>query len=66
VRYSFTSIAVYDSSNSVLYTGGIPISNLGGGGAAGGADFWGIVADSAIIKSIVVSEYDNNNGYPDS
>ena len=64
--FSFTSIQVFDPSDGVLFTGSIPISNLGGGGAPGGADFWGIVSDTADIKRIAIDEADGNNVFPDS
>lgn len=65
--YSFTSIAVYDSSNLLLYSNFLPISNLGyGGGSPGGADFWGIVSESANIKRIVITESDGNDQFPDN
>jgi|GEM_PF-2310684 len=60
---SYTQIAVYDPGNVVLYSGTVPISALAGG--AGGADFWGIVSDSANIAKIVINEDDNNATNPD-
>jgi hypothetical protein len=63
--FSFTSITVKDSLDNTLYSGPIPISNLGGGGAAGGADFWGIISDSVNIAQIIITESDNNNVFPD-
>jgi hypothetical protein len=62
----YTSVQVLDASSSILFSGSIPISNLGGGGAPGGADFWGIVSDSSNIKKIVFTEMDNNAVYPDA
>jgi hypothetical protein len=64
---SYTLIAVYSASNALLYSGTIPISNIGGlgGGAPGGADFWGVVSDQYDIKRIVISENDGNAQYPD-
>jgi hypothetical protein len=62
---SFTSVQVFDINNVVLYGFSIiPISSLPG--VAGGADFWGIVSDSADIKRIVFAENDNNSNNPDS
>jgi hypothetical protein len=65
--YGFTSIQVFDPSNVLLFSGMVPISNIDGmgGGAAGGADFWGIVSDTANIKRIVIDEGDGNSTYPD-
>jgi len=64
---SYTSITVFDSNNNVMYSGIIPISNVGGigGGAPAAADFWGIVSTGADIKQIVITETDNNNVFPD-
>jgi hypothetical protein len=66
--YSFIYVYVYDTSNTLLYSynGSSLISDLGGGGAPGGADFWGIVSNQYDIKKIVISEGDSNNVYPDS
>ena len=36
------------------------------GGAPGGADFWGVVAASPLIKRIVFDEADSNASFPDS
>jgi hypothetical protein len=65
---SFTGIQVFDTLNSLLFSGTVPISNIGGigGGAPGGPDFWGIVSDSANIGKIVITETDNNNVFPDN
>ncbi|HYC77467.1 MAG TPA: hypothetical protein VEI02_07550, partial [Planctomycetota bacterium] len=63
--FSFSSVQVKDANGAVLFSGTVPISNLGGGGAAAGADFFGVVATSAIIKSVVVSEGDSNSQFPD-
>jgi hypothetical protein len=64
--YSFTNIQVFNQFNSLLYSRPIPISNLGGGGAAGGADFWGVTTTgSDMIGRIVVDERDDNAAYPD-
>jgi hypothetical protein len=64
---SYTFINVYDASNILLYSGGVPISNINnmGGGAPGGADFWGILSTSANISKIIITEADNNAVYPD-
>lgn len=66
--FSFTNISVFDDLNNLLYSGIVPISNVGGlgGGAPAGDDFWGITSTSANIKRIVVDEMDDNNVYPDS
>jgi PEP-CTERM motif len=64
---SFTSISVYNQANLLLFSGMIPISNLGGGGAPAGPDFWGVVGTgSDLIGRIVIDEGDNNGGFPDS
>jgi len=62
--YSFTHIAVRDASGKQIYGGSVPISGSGGG-APGGPDFWGIVSSSADIKTVEITEGDNNNQYPD-
>lgn len=64
--FGFTSIEVRDQFDTVLYSGPIPISDLGGGGAPGGADFFGVVSDAADIAKIVIDEGDDNAGFPDS
>jgi hypothetical protein len=61
---SYTNIAVYDTTNTLLYDGIVPISYLGGGGP-GAADFWGVVSNQYDIKRIVVSEGDGDATYPD-
>src|SRR6185295_12610553 len=63
--FSFSNVTVFDSSDTVLFSGSISISNLGGGGAPGGADFWGIVSDGNDIARVEVDEGDNNNSFPD-
>lgn len=63
----FTSIRVFDTNSNVLYSGNIGISNLGDGGAPGGADFWGIYAtDGTLIGRVEVTEGDSDARYPDS
>jgi hypothetical protein len=46
---SFTTFQVFNQSNGLLASGTLPISNVGGlgGGAPGGADFWGVIATGA-------------------
>ena len=65
--FSFTGIEVFDDNNNSLYSGAVPISNVGGigGGAPGGADFWGVVSQSSNIKRIVINEQDGDGQYPD-
>jgi hypothetical protein len=63
--YSFTGIMVYTELGFVG-SYGIPISDKGGGGAPGGADFWGATATSGDrILRVIISEGDDNNVYPD-
>ncbi len=64
--FSGTSITVFDGTNAVLFSGAMPISNLGGGGAPAGADFWGIVSDANDIARVEVDENDSNAANPDS
>lgn len=63
--FSFSSIAIFNEANAQLFAGVIPISNLGGGGAPAGADFWGIVSTAADIKRVVISEGDSDAQFPD-
>jgi len=63
--FGFTNVTVFDAGNNVVFSGGISISNLGGGGAPAGADFWGIVSDANDIARVEVDEGDNNNSFPD-
>jgi hypothetical protein len=63
--FGFTNVTVLDGASNVLFSGSIPISNLGGGGAPAAADFWGIVSDANDIARIEVDEGDNNNSFPD-
>ena len=67
--FGFTSIQVFSPSDSLLFSGSIPISNLdpGFGGDRGGDDFWGVVASGGdLVGRIVVSEGDGNAAFPDS
>ncbi len=65
--FSFTGVQVFNLSNSLLFSGTINISNFGGGGAPGGADFWGVVATgSDLIGRIIINEQDGNSTFPDS
>jgi hypothetical protein len=64
--FSFTSVRVIGIDGSVLYSGGIPISNTGpANNALPAADFWGILFDSPLIARIEFIETDNNNIHPD-
>ena len=56
-----------DTNSNVLYNGNIAISNLGGAGAPGGADFWGIYATGGTtIGRVEITEGDNDAQYPDA
>ncbi len=64
---SYTHIKVFNQTNALIYAGLIPISNFGGGGAPGGADFFGMIATAGdLISRIVIDEQDANELYPDS
>jgi len=63
--FGFSNVTVLDAASNVLFSGSIPISGLGGGGAPAGADFWGIISDAKDIARIEVDEGDNNNSFPD-
>ena len=65
--FSFTSVQVFDAANNLVFSGGIPISNVGGvvggvrGGAPGGADFWGVVVTGTDrIGRVVITESDSD------
>ena len=66
--FSFSNIQVFDAADAPLFSGSIPISNVGnlGGGAPGGADFWGIVSDAAVIKRVLITEGDGDASFPDN
>ena len=60
---SYTSIQVFNQTNSLLFSGTIPISSTGGGGA----DFWGATTTgSDLIGRILIDEKDGDANYPDS
>ena len=62
-----TSIQVFNQSDTLLFSGTIPAKNLGGGGAPGGADFWGAITTGGdLIGRIVMDESDGDDGFPDS
>lgn len=63
--FSFTSFRIKNEAGTVIHSGGVPISNLGGGGAPAAADFFGFVSTEANIKSIEIIEGDSNSQYPD-
>jgi hypothetical protein len=65
--FSFTSANVFNQSNSLIFSGAIPISNLGGGGAPGGPDFWGVIGTGGdLIGRILIDEADANAEFPDA
>ncbi|MFO0829468.1 MAG: hypothetical protein U0572_15125 [Phycisphaerales bacterium] len=64
--FGFTTVVVRNAANVVLFSGSVPISDLGGGGAPGGADFWGIVSTANDIASVTFDEQDDNAQFPDS
>lgn len=63
--FGFTSVTVKDAADAVLFAGPIPVSG-GGGGAPGGADFWGVVSDQADILRVELVEGDANASFPDA
>jgi hypothetical protein len=64
---SFASIKVFDPNSNLLYSGKLGISDLGGGGAPGGADFWGIwTTAGTTIGRVEILEGDDDAMYPDS
>jgi hypothetical protein len=62
--FGFTGISVM-GVNGPVFSAGVPISSLGGGGAPAAADFWGIVSADNPIVSIVITEGDTNSQFPD-
>lgn len=63
--FPLTSVTVRNALGQVLHASVVAISNLGGGGAPAGADFWGVVSASADIASVSFDEQDGNSQYPD-
>ena len=63
--FSFTTVSVFDDGDVQLFSEIVPISGAGGG-APGGADFWGIVSDSANIKRVQFTEGDGDATFPDN
>jgi len=61
-----TSIVVYDEEGLPIFNGVPEITDLGGAGAPGGTDFWGIVSSSQPIASVHIDEQDEGAGNPDS
>jgi|GEM_PF-2890024 len=61
--HSLVYISVYSEAGDLLYSAMIPISSIDGG--SGGADFWGIVSNTANIKRIEIVDTDDNWVYPD-
>ena len=64
--HGFTYIRVLDPSDSLLYGGFVDISDLGGPGAPGGADFWGVwTTGGSTISRIELIESECDNVHPD-
>lgn len=67
--FSFTTIRVYDGGGNLVLSDTVPVSNVGGigGGAPGGADFYGVVATGGdVIGRVVITENDNDSQFPDN
>jgi hypothetical protein len=65
--FGFTSAHVFNQSNTLIFSGPVPISNMGGGGAPGAADFWGVIGTGGdLIRRIVIDEADGNAEFPDA
>jgi hypothetical protein len=68
---SFTSFTLLDAANTTLASGGVntnvcaPGSDPTSGGCAGGSWFLGFVSDSANIKTVQITDSDDNNVNPD-
>ncbi len=63
--FSFTAITVFDVNNVVLFGGTVSVTGPGGG-APGGADFWGIVSTTSNISRIEINEQDSDSTFPDA
>lgn len=62
---SLTNIQVFSTTDTLLFSGTVPIQGSGAG-AAGGSDFWGIVSIQADIARIVIDETDGDASNPDA
>jgi hypothetical protein len=64
---SYAFIRVLDSNSNVLYSGKVGTLDLGGAGAPGGAEFWGISATGGTaISRVEIQELDDDARFPDS
>ncbi|MFN7921041.1 MAG: PEP-CTERM sorting domain-containing protein [Bryobacteraceae bacterium] len=66
---SFTEVRIYDEFNTLLYSGLVPSTNIGGigGGAPGGADFFGVVATGGTrLGAVQFVDLDDDFRFPDS
>ena len=61
-------VKVFDSEAHLLFTETVPSTQLGGtgSGSPGGRDFWGVLANDAVITRVVVDETDADGSNPDS
>lgn len=65
--WDFATIFVFNQNSDLIFSDTIPISNLGGHGSPGTADFWGGFASGTdLISRILIDESDNNAENPDS
>ena len=64
---TFARVQFYDASNNLLLDYGLPANpNAGGGGAPGGAEFYGFISTNTDISRIVISEGDDDSSNPDA
>jgi hypothetical protein len=68
--FSFITVTALDENDAPLVVDlPVPISDLSAvldGGDPAGADFFGLVSDSANIKTIFISDFDHDDQFPDN
>jgi hypothetical protein len=65
--YSAVGVTIRDANGNVLYSNpNLPDGSGQGGGAPGGAVFFGFVSSRANIATVVIDEVDDNNQFPDA
>ncbi len=64
---SYVGITVFGPGGEVLFSNPlIPTGSTAGGGAPGGSVFVGFASTSANIATIIIDDFDDNNGPPDA
>ena len=65
--FSGVGVTILDANGNVLYSNSnLPDGSGAGGGAPGGAVFFGFVSSRANIATIIIDEYDGNADFPDA